>query len=264
MILRKNANGKMTRIKIKVVFAEEERFESSYSEEQIKKIIKLQALFRGILYRKNHLPLIMYEIQSFIKKSKFSFSRENEDGRVNSCIDEDSIINLLKIKYEKRIKQPQKRMWYDILILDYRHGWLPVNIKTTTTLTSDNTGNLAMCVYAYTNHQLDTENFYGNGSMSKVLIKKIKNKEYNTIHKKDYYFLVLNKNESSDVIVNSVKGLSKLTPNINNLPFQIKWNDNRDFKYCDIKNLVNSFVSCLQQPKPSWREEFISEIRNLE
>jgi hypothetical protein len=53
----------------------------------------------------------------------------------------------------------------------------------------------------------------------------------------------------------------KMTPNINNLPFQIKWNDNRDFKYCDIKNLVNSFVSCLQQPKPSWREEFISEIR---
>lgn len=30
------------------------------------------------------------------------------------------------------------------------YGWIPVNIKTTTTLTNDNTGNLAMCVYAYT------------------------------------------------------------------------------------------------------------------
>ena len=42
---------------------------------------------------------------------------------------------------------------------------------------------------------------------------------YNKNNKKDYYFIVMNKTDASDIIVNSVKGLSVLTPNINNLPF---------------------------------------------
>ena len=39
-------------------------------------------------------------------------------------------------------------MWYDILAFDNMYNWIPINIKTTTTTTSDNTGNLAICVYA--------------------------------------------------------------------------------------------------------------------
>ena len=59
-------------------------------------------------------------------------------------------------------------MWYDILAFDYMYGWIPINIKTTTTLTSDNTGNLAMCVYAYTDEMLDIhrDKSYENGKMS--------------------------------------------------------------------------------------------------
>ena len=54
--------------------------------------------------------------------------------------------------------------------------------------------------------------------MSIILFDKLKNKNYNKINKKDYYFIVLNKTDSNDIIVNSVKGLKILTPNINNLP----------------------------------------------
>ncbi len=46
---------------------------------------------------------------------------------------------------------------------------------------------------------------------------------------KDYYFLVINKNETQDVIVNSLKGLGDLQANGNNLPFQCRWDDNREF-----------------------------------
>ena len=56
----------------------------------------------------------------------------------------------------------------------------------------------------------------------------LKMKNYNTNRKKDYYFIVLNKTDASDIIVNSVKGLTILTPNINNLPFQVCWSKNRD------------------------------------
>jgi hypothetical protein len=78
-----------------------------------------------------------------------------------------------------------------------------------------------MCVYAYTNEVLDlnTEKSYENGKMSIVLIKKIKEKHYNNNNKKDYYFIILNKNDKQSIIINSVKGLTLLTPNINNIIF---------------------------------------------
>ena len=157
-------------------------------------------------------------------------------------------------------------MWYDILAFDYMYGWIPVNIKTTTTLTSDNTGNLAMCVYAYTNEILDIHryNTYKCGEMSVILLNKLKNKKYNTNNKKDYYFIVLNKTNKSDIIVNSVKGLTTLTPNLHNLPFQVKWSKNSVFKYKNINENIKMFIGALQKPKPSWEETFMSNIRTLD
>jgi hypothetical protein len=199
-------------------------------------IIKIQAWFRGTSFRLKRLPLIMYKIQNYLKLQAFQFSSQNEDGRINSCLDEVKVVKILSEKFGARIKTPIKRHWYDFLTYDYMYGWIPINIKTTTTFTSDNTDNLAMCVYAYTNEVLDihSNKSYDNGKMSNILVNKLKNKEYNFISKKDYYFIVLNKTDSTIIIVNSVKGLTLLTPNINNLPFQVCWNNNRTYKYENI------------------------------
>jgi len=230
------------------------------------KILKIQKWFRGCIWRMNRLPLIMYKIQNYLKLQAFQFSNQNEDGRINSCIDEDEVIKILIEKFGEKIKKPKIRMWYDILAFDYMYGWLPINIKTTTTITSDNTGNLAMCVYAYTDEILDIhrDKSYENGKMSDILFNKLKNKNYNRNHKKDYYFIVLNKNNASDVIVNSVKGLTILTPNINNLPFQVCWDKNRVFTYENINKKIKLFINCLQKPKPSWKEVFMANIRTLD
>lgn len=223
------------------------------------KIIRIQKVFRGYNTRLKRLSTIIYAIKNFLKKQTFQFSTQNEDGIYN-CIDEHNIINLLTSYFGERIKKPQTRMWYDILAYDYKYGWLP--IKTT----CDNTGNLAMCVYAYTNELLDihNKNTYNNGSMSKIFFNKIKNKEYNIIHKKDYYFIVLDKKENTNVIVNSVKGLTVLTPNINNLPFQIRWSKNNKFTYKHIKENIKLFVNCLNKTKMSWREQFITNMKTIE
>lgn len=152
--------------------------------------------------RLKQLPLIMYKIQKYLKLQAFQFSTQNEDGRINSCIDEEGVIKLLFEKFDDKIRKPKKRMWYEILAFDYMYGWLPINIKTTTTITSDNTGNLAMCVYAYTNEILDIhrDKSYENGEMSVILYKKLRIKEININNKKDYYFIVLNKTDASDII----------------------------------------------------------------
>jgi hypothetical protein len=60
--------------------------------------------------------------------------------------------------------------------------------------------------------------------INNILYNKLKNKEYNKNNKKDYYFIILNKTNTDDIIINSIKGLIILTPNINNLPFQVCWN----------------------------------------
>jgi len=227
------------------------------------KIIKIQKNIRGFLYRIKHLPLILYQIKNYLTKIIFKFSVDTNDGRINSCLDEEKIINLLKQKYDNKIKLVDKRHWYDVLVFDNIYGWLPVNIKTTTTTTSDNTGNLAMCVYSYTNEELDFNKIYNNGKMSKILFSKCKNKEYNKKYKKDYYFIVLNKTNNTDIIINSVKGLSYLTPNINNLPFQVKWNNNKEFHYDTINNKIKMFIDCIKKPKPSWKDTFISNIKSI-
>jgi hypothetical protein len=208
----------------------------------------------------------MYKIQKYLQTNAIQFSTQNGDGRINSCIDEEVVIQSLIEKFDVKIKKPRVRMWYDILAFDYVYGWIPINIKTTTTSTRDNTGNLAMCVYAYTDEVLDIhkDTSYENGKMCDILFDKLKNKQYNTSNKKDYYFIVLNKTDASDIIVNSVKGLTILTPNINNLPFQVCWDKNRTFKYENITKKIKLFIDCLQKPKPSWKETFMSNIRTLD
>lgn len=174
-----------------------------------------------------------------------------------------SYLKNLKTKLENQ--KLEIGMIYQCLIIT---GWLPVNIKTTNAVNSDNIGNLALCVYAYTdlipNTLSELEKDYKNGEMSEILFTEIIKKIYNCINKKDYYFIVLNKNDPDNVIVNSVKGLSVLTSNANNLPFQVSWKKNEVFIYDKINIKVNMFIKCLQKPAMSWKEKFMVNIRKID
>lgn len=228
--------------------------------------IIIQKYYRGYILRQKRLPLFLYIIHQHLIKFICKISNDMDDGRINSCKDEKTIIANIKKSFPNRVRVPDKRFWFDILILDRLYRWLPVNIKSTTMKTADNTGNLAMCVYSFTDYAMNPyscKNTYNNGKMADILIKKIQAQSFNKTPKRDYYFLVVNKKNPSDIVINSLKGLSKLTPNINNLPFQVKWNDNRDFEYKPIKESVESFITVLQKPNPSWKEKFLQNIRNI-
>jgi hypothetical protein len=226
-------------------------------------VVKIQSLVRGFLYRIKHLPLILYIVQQYLQRNSLKLNHHTNDGRVNSSLDEDSIITLLKKKYHKRMKLPNIRMWYDMLLYDRLYGWIPVNIKSTTMKTRDNTGNLAMCVYAYTDENLILDKNYHNGKMSKVLFQKLKFKKYNQIYKKDYYFIVINKHNTKDIIINSVKGLTTLYPNINNLPYQVCWDKNRTYQYRPLHRVVQLFIDCLKINNPGWKNIFMDSIKLL-
>jgi hypothetical protein len=226
-------------------------------------IERFQSLVRGFLYRLKRLPTILYIIQHHLQCSSLTLNDITKDGRVNSSLDEDNILYVLKKKFNKRIRIPKIRMWYDLLAYDHVYGWIPINIKSTTMTTKDNTGNLAMCVYAYTDEILNLDKNYNNGIMSKLLFQKLKFKKYNKQYKKDYYFIVINKTNTNDIIINSVKGLIKLSPNVNNLPFQVCWNKNRVFQYQPFYKIIQKFIDCLKVNNPGWKNIFINNIQML-
>ena len=222
---------------------------------------QIQKVWKGYIHRKKNIPNSLQLLGVFLNNTEIKCSSNNLDGRINSCSDEDTCAKLLKKEYKDRIRIPTKRYWYDILVKDYQRGWIPCNIKSTLTTTSDNTGNLAMCVYAYTNHNMDILKQYNNGKMWIILLNKIKNKQYN-YSLRDYYFIVINKS-TNGVIINGCKGLTKLTSNVNNLPFQVCWSKNIKYMYKPIHIVVNNFVKTIQHPSPSWKEMFLSKMRKL-
>jgi hypothetical protein len=236
-----------------------------YSENYIRNVVLVQSTFRLAKYRRHTLPNSILSIQRLLENSKISLTSVCTDGRTNSSLHEDTIIDILykNVYLRERLFIPESRHWFDIGINDYQYGWLPINIKSTSTTTADNTGNLAMCVYSLTSFHMQHTRSYQNGKMSKVLVDCFQKKEYNTILKRDYYFLVIDK-RNCRVIVNSVKGLKRLTSNINNLPFQIKWIDNHIFVYQPIETVVKMVKDAIKRPKPSWQETFLAEIRGME
>ena len=63
---------------------------------------------------------------------------------------------------------------------------------------------------------------------------------------RDYYILSINKN-TNEVHLSSLKTLNKLTPNGNNLPFQIKWSDNTVSVKRDHRQAYEFLVGCYKE-----------------
>ena len=136
-------------------------------------ISKIQAIFRGYFYRKSQLPNSIRYMKNKFMNIDLTLTKGSEDGRINSAIDEETIIdNMIKIM-GYRIKKGPTRHWWDCKILDFNYGWLPINVKCTTTLTSDNTGNMIMLAYSLTNANIILDKSYKNGTSSKLFLDKV-------------------------------------------------------------------------------------------
>lgn len=151
-------------------------------------------------------------IVDFLKNYDVKLSSTMSDGRINSILNEWEIINLIEQKF--KISVPSARDWADFYIDN-----VPVNIKITTTNTADNASSKKGLYYALTGM------IYQGRDQWDQYLKSLKLNIRDT--DKDYYFLVVNKDNTSDIFFNSLKCITTLQPNGNNLPFQIKWKDNK-------------------------------------
>ena len=147
-----------------------------------------------------------------------NLSKNSPDGRINSALNEDEIINILSSKFI--IERPDTRDWYDFSFKQ-NDNFYPVNIKISTTKTADNLNCKLGIYYALTGELPDFNNGVNWETYFATLSKNIKE------NSKDYYFLIINKDNTKDIFATSLKCLTNLVANGNNLPFQVKWDDNR-------------------------------------
>jgi hypothetical protein len=231
-----------------------------------KNIVKIQAWWRGVFYRRSTLPVSILYIKTYMDNIKIKCCKLSSDGRVNSNIDETEINKQLKMKFGYRIIIPKqnKRFWYDFLIKDYKRGWLPVNIKSIDINKNSacNIGGFSLLCWSLCDYDMKLDHTYSNRETSKIFLNCVKNKKYQKTMR-DYYFLVIDKN-TQETIVNSVRGLTLLTPNLNNLPFQVNWKKNKCFQYKTIENTVKQIKYIIQKPKPNWAEMFLTEFRKID
>lgn len=232
----------------------------------IKSITKVQSIARGWLSRRNRLPNAILNAQKILINSTFDCDNESKDGRTGSTIDEETIINILTNHIpNNRIKISKNRMWHDLQLYDTHAGWLPVNIKSSKIAgASDNVGTIALCLYTYTSHNINLDKNYNGGKVTPLLLDDLKNRKWNTSPNRDYYFLVVNKNNTNDVIANSILGLSNISPNLHNLPFQVCWRKNREYKRTDIKSAIIELTRLLKKTKLTWQEKLTRGMAELD
>ena len=185
-------------------------------------------------YKLNDYDLVLNDLIVELKKQNLCLSNTNDDGRINSIINENEVIEVL-LKIYKNIpifkemnliieKQPKPRYWYDILIKnDNEDFYCPINIKISdfSNSSADNISSKEGLYFSLTG-EVNEKCPNTWGKYFDLLSKNIKENDT------DYFFIVVDKNNCHDIIFNSMRRLKTLTPNGNNPPFQCKWSENKE------------------------------------
>ncbi|WQZ85572.1 restriction endonuclease [Helicobacter pylori] len=177
------------------------------------------------------------EIAEFLKTNPCHLSQPLQDGRLNSSVNEEEILNTIKDYFP--IQLPRAREWQDFSF-EENNIFYPVNIKTTTTKTADNLNGKLGIYYALCGL---VPEFNNEIAWEKYFQKLHKDLGKNT--NRDYYFLIINKNDPKDVFINSLKSIQTLQPNGNNLPFQCKWDNNREIVQRNFTESKSFILSAL-------------------
>lgn len=171
----------------------------------------------------NCIPQCIADICKYLSASDWSLSRPTSDGRINAAINESEILKQISETFQ--IDVPRSRAWYDFAI-EENGRFYPVNIKVTDTTHADNLNCKLGIYYALTGLKPSFQNEIGWLSYFEKL-----RENFGYDKTRDYYFLIVNKKNLSDIFCNTLKGLQQLQPNGNNLPFQSCWDRNREVQH---------------------------------
>lgn len=216
------------------------------------------------------IPQILIDIVEALKSEKIKIAEKVEgEGRVASLSDEGTIIRFLQSHpiLGKYVSSGETRAMGDMLVTDYNGVTIhPVNIKTSIG-SSDNATSKGGFLYALTDMTLEEIPFAMGWDKFYNLLESRKA----DIEGKDYWFLSIDKNDSSNVMIRGSKQISKYVENANpaNL-LQINWKKeklaepvNRTWAEA-YDTLVNGILRChikaLENHPPTWRKAIVASL----
>jgi len=167
------------------------------------------------------IPKILDDITVWLKNYQIQISEAVEgEGRGGSLRDEGSIKKALwNSPYKDRVFDVEARRCGDITVLDYNNDIHIVNIKTSLGGT-DNCFSKCGIVYALT----DIKASDLPSSMNYITMNDLIAKHKADIPQKDYWFLCIDKNNSSEIMVRGAKQINNWVVNINpSNVLQINW-----------------------------------------
>lgn len=163
----------------------------------------------------SNIPSILTDLSSYLKENKIVAETRDNDGRINSKLDEANVVQKLKEKFGSIIQEVPKRMAGDVLVVDGSNTHV-VNVKTTTCQAPDNAYSANGFLLAFTNIlYTDIAGSINFAKWSKYITANKVETE------RDYWFLVINKN-TGDAMVRGLKKIVNCKSNPSNI-FQIEW-----------------------------------------
>lgn len=207
--------------------------------------------------------LVMNTLTSDLRNKTIELSNDEiSDGRVYSAVNELNVTNVIEEIYKENpfykehnleLIEPNKnsssnREWYDIAF-ENDDIFVPINIKISVlNRFADNLNCKTGLVYALTGLPPEDLNQFSRldwAAYGQAFVPYITDEETGT----DYYFLIVNKNNLSDIFWNSLKHIPELVPNGSNLPFQCRFERNREpdeaTQVESNKRLINTFSESL-------------------
>jgi len=169
------------------------------------------------------IPRVLEDICNKIRQEKITISESVEgEGRGGSLKDEGTIVRLLESdpKLGKHVLSEEARRFGDMTVLDYDNKTkYVVNIKTSIG-SSDNATSKIGFLYALT----DIEPEEMPKSMNWVKFMTLLKERQSDIPTKDYWFLCVDKKDSSNVMIRGAKQINCWTENANpSNMLQINW-----------------------------------------
>jgi hypothetical protein len=215
----------------------------------------------------NAAPKILNDIVTVLKKQKIKISENVEgEGRHGSLNDEGTIKRFLQShsKFKSHVFDVPARGFGDMLVLDYdKKTYHVVNIKTTIG-SSDNATSKIGFLYAFTD--IDYDDLPKSMNWKKFHKLLTENKADNP--GRDYWFLSVDKNDSSNVMIRGTKQIVNWCENANpaNL-LQINWTKE---KRCEpatrtyeeaYKVIIGGIIRCYKKAFNNLPTEWLAEIK---
>ena len=178
----------------------------------------------------NMIPIVLKDIENYLKNYQIKIAeRINGEHRVSSLKDEETVIAALREdeKLKPHIIDDPLRGFGDMTVLDYdMKTKYVVNIKTSIG-SSDNCFSKIGFVYSLTDLEPDDL----PKRMNYIVMNNLINKYKADVPQKDYYFLCVDKNDSSNVLLRGAKSITNWKVNINaqNI-LQINWKKEKQSK----------------------------------